>query len=55
MHLRYTYLIAPAQKGGVRQMSGGPLDFMQLMFGGGMAKMIEGVSRDEKLLGEVGD
>lgn len=36
-------------------MSGGPLDFMELMFGGGLNKMVEGVARDEKLLGEVGD
>jgi hypothetical protein len=42
LHLRYTYLIASSIKGDTRTFHGSPLDFMSLMFGGGLGKLFEG-------------
>jgi len=54
LHLRYTYLVASALKGDAKTLSG-PLDFMSLMFGGGLGKLVAEQERDVRLLDEVGD
>lgn len=54
LSLRYTYLVASALKGDARTLSG-PMDFMSLMFGGGLGNLIGAHVRDVALLDEVGD
>lgn len=54
LNLRYTYLVASALKGDAKTLSG-PMDFMALMFGGGLGKLVEEQERDVALLDEVGD
>lgn len=39
--VKYTYLVTSAQRGGIRQIPGGPFGLLGLLFGGGMGKMVK--------------
>jgi hypothetical protein len=53
--VKFTYLVTSAQKGGIKQIPGGPFGLLGLLFGGGMGKVVKQMSDDAKLLDEVGE
>ena len=54
LNLHYTYLVASALKGDAQTVPAA-MDFMSLMFGGGLEKAVDDQERDARLLDEVGD